>query len=56
MGSIFYFVHFIVKISEVVIMGKDIVTNTKNILLIDDEPDIIFTIKIILEENGLMIY
>ena len=36
-------------------MGKDIVTNTKNILLIDDEPDITFTIKSILEDNGFKV-
>ena len=36
-------------------MGKDIVTNTKNILLIDDELDIIFTIKNILEDNGFKV-
>ncbi len=28
---------------------------TKNILLIDDEPDIIFTIKNILEDNGFKV-
>ena len=36
-------------------MGKDIVTNNKNILLIDDEPDITFTIKNILEDNGFKV-
>jgi CheY-like chemotaxis protein len=37
-------------------MRKDIVTNTKNsILLIDDEPDITFTIKNILEDNGFKV-
>ena len=28
---------------------------TKRILLVDDEPDIIFTIKKILEENGFKV-
>ena len=37
-------------------MGKDMVTITKNsILLIDDEPDITFTIKNILEDNGFKV-
>jgi CheY-like chemotaxis protein len=37
-------------------MGKDIVTNTKNsILLIDDESDITFTITNILEDNGFKV-
>jgi DNA-binding response OmpR family regulator len=36
-------------------MGKDMVTITKNILLIDDEPDITFTIKNILEDEGFKV-
>ena len=36
-------------------MGKDMVTFTKNILLIDDEPDITFTIKNILGDNGFKV-
>ena len=36
-------------------MGKDMVTITKNILVIDDEPDITFTIKNILEDNGFKV-
>ena len=34
---------------------KDPVTLAKNILLVDDEPDIIYTIKNILEDNGFQI-
>ena len=36
-------------------MGKDMVTITKNILVIDDEPDITFTIKNILEDDGFKV-
>ena len=36
-------------------MISNIITDTKNILLIDDEPDITFTIKSILEENGFKV-
>jgi CheY-like chemotaxis protein len=36
-------------------MKKDMVTFTKNILLIDDEPDITFTIKNILGDNGFKV-
>ena len=31
---------------------KDPVTLTKNILLVDDEPDIVYTVKNVLEDNG----
>ncbi len=33
----------------------DPVTGAKNILLVDDEPDVIYTIKNILEDNGFQI-
>ena len=34
---------------------KDPITLTKKILLVDDEPDVIYTIKNILEDNGFQI-
>ena len=33
-------------------MENDVITMTKKILLVDDEPDITYTIKNILEDNG----
>ena len=35
--------------------GNDIITMTKKILLIDDEPDVTYTIKKILEDNGFKV-
>ncbi|MGZ5501460.1 MAG: response regulator [Nitrososphaeraceae archaeon] len=37
------------------INGNDIITMTKKILLIDDEPDVTYTIKKILEDNGFKV-
>jgi DNA-binding response OmpR family regulator len=36
-------------------MGNVIITMTKKILLVDDEPDLTFTIKKILEDNGFKV-
>jgi DNA-binding response OmpR family regulator len=36
-------------------MGNIIITMTKKILLVDDEPDLTFTIKKILEDNGFKV-
>ena len=41
----------IVKIQGRQLMGNVIITMTKKILLIDDEPDLTYTIKKILEDN-----
>ncbi|HEX7141495.1 MAG TPA: response regulator [Nitrososphaeraceae archaeon] len=37
------------------INGNDIITMAKKILLIDDEPDVTYTIKKILEDNGFKV-
>lgn len=37
------------------IHGNDIITMAKKILLIDDEPDVTYTIKKILEDNGFKV-
>src|SRR5687768_3656722 len=37
------------------IMENDVKTKTKKILLVDDEPDVTYTIKKILEDNGLKV-
>jgi PleD family two-component response regulator len=55
MGSTFYFCTLSSFNYTGSKMGKDMVTITKNILLIDDEPDITFTIKNILEDNGFKV-
>src|SRR5215217_3476195 len=36
-------------------MVSDIITMTKKVLLIDDEPDLTYTIKNILEDNGFKV-
>ena len=50
-GSIFYFTLPIVKTSGIAINGKWCpITTTKKILVIDDEPDVTYTIKNILND------
>ncbi|HYZ95916.1 MAG TPA: hypothetical protein VE524_04835 [Nitrososphaeraceae archaeon] len=46
----------IVKIQGRQLMGNVIITMTKKILLIDDEPDLTYTIKKILEDNEFEVY
>ena len=36
-------------------MENDVKTKTKKILLVDDEPDLTYTIKRILEDNGFKV-
>ena len=42
----------IVKIQGRRLMGNVIISMTKKILLIDDEPDLTYTVKNVLEDNG----
>ena len=44
-----------VKIQGRQLMGNVIITMTKRILLIDDEPDITYTLEKVLEDNGLKV-